>query len=231
MRDKKILIKLIELITIIILYYISNNNSLFLYAITLCLYNIYLSCFKHITLKKIYQKINYDYSKFKILKYTSISIIIISLLFIPLSIFISDITNIFLGIENTFFPYLIMSLSVMTNPLMNILLEYLESYNKRELSNKLFDLYYILESCFMIIVGIITINIIKLPIYISVSLLYLSKILSFVIILFITSIHLNKLKISVIKKREEKTINYKMEIKSILKDNSHQSIISLAKYS
>ena len=144
MRDKNIVVKLLNLITIIILYYVSGKNTLFMYASTICLYNVYLSCFQHITIKEILKKYNYHYSKLKILKYVSINIIIICLLFLISSILISDAINIFLKIENTFLPYLIMSLSIITEPLIKILLEYLESYNKPKLSNSLLNLYYII---------------------------------------------------------------------------------------
>ena len=77
MRGKNIMIKLIQILTLIILYYISGNNNLFLYASTLSLYNIYVSCFNHITLKETLKNINHSYGKFKILKYVAINMMII----------------------------------------------------------------------------------------------------------------------------------------------------------
>ena len=231
MKGKNITIKLIQLLTLIILYYIAGNNSLFLYASTLSLYNIYTSCFEHISLKETFKKLNYDYSKFKIFKYITINIIIIYTIFILLSILISDAMNMFLNIENTFLPYLMMSLSVITEPLLKIILEYLESYNKPKLSSNLFKLYYISETILLILIGIITINIIKLPISVSLSLLYLSKIISFIILAVITYLTLKKQNIKLNKTREEKKINYKKEITEILKNNSHKSVINLVKNS
>ena len=231
MKGKNITIKLIQLLTLIILYYIAGNNSLFLYASTLSLYNIYTSCFEHISLKETFKKLNYDYSKFKIFKYITLNIIIIYTIFILLSILISDAMNMFLNIENTFLPYLMMSLSVITEPLLKIILEYLESYNKPKLSSNLFKLYYISETILLILIGIITINIIKLPISVSLSLLYLSKIISFIILAVITYLTLKKQNIKLNKTREEKKINYKKEITEILKNNSHKSVINLVKNS
>lgn len=231
MKEKNVAIKLLQLLTTVLLYYISGNNSLFLYASTLSLYNIFLSCFSHITLKETFKKINHNYSKFKILKYISINITIICTLFILLSILIGDAVNIFLNIKDTFLPYLIMSLSIITEPIIKILLEYLESYNKPKLSTNLLNVYYVLDSIFLLIISIVSINIIKLPISISVSLLYISKILSFLIIFVIVFLILKKLNINLIKTREEKKINYKYEIKEILKNDSHKSIIKLIKKS
>lgn len=231
MKDKFIIIKLLNLITIIILYYIAGKNSLFLYASTLSLYNVFISCFNHITLKETYKKIEYNHSKSKILKYTIINIVIISLLFMLLSIFISDAVNIFLKIENTFLPYLIMSLSIMTEPITKVLTEYLESYKKTNLSSNLLNIYYISEMIILLIISIITIRFTKLPIYISISLLYLSKIFSFLIIIYLVYIKVKKLKLNLKKTKEEKQISCKKEIKEILINNSHISIINLIKNS
>jgi len=231
MKDKKIPIKLLGVITMIILYYISENKSLFLYASTLSLYNILISCFNHITLKETYKKIEYHQSKTKILKYTIINIIIISLLFTLLSIFISDAINIFLKIENTFLPYLIMSLSIITEPIIKVLSEYLESYKKSNLSNNLLNLYYILEMVILIIISIITLRFITTPIYVAVALLYVSKIISFITVGILIFINLKKLKINLVKEKEEKQINYRQEIKEILVKNNHTSVINLIKNS
>ena len=214
MKDRNIVIKLLGSFTLMILYYITRNNNLFLYASTLSLYNIFLSSFSHITIKEKLNNNNDDYSKFKIIKYVGLNITIICLLFIILSIFIGDTINTSLNISNTFTPYLIMSLSIITEPLTKILLEYLESYNKPKLSNSLFNLYYIIEYIMVIIISLIGVKIIKLPIHISISMLYLSKIISFITIVFIIYLTLKKLRIDIKRKPKEK-INYKKETKEI----------------
>lgn len=227
MKDKNIVIKSFQLFMLIMLYYIYQDNNLFLYTITLSLYNIYISCFSHITLKETFKKIKNNYTKFKILKYITINITIICSLFILLSILISDTINIFLNLENTFLPYLLMSLSIITEPLIKILLEYLETYNKPKLSNSLLNVYYIIETLLVILISILTIKIVKMPIYISISLLYLSKIFSFIIVATITYLSLKKIKIN--KQKEEITINLKKETKEILTNNTHKSIINIVK--
>lgn len=227
MKDKNIVIKSFQLFMLIMLYYIYQDNNLFLYTITLSLYNIYISCFSHITLKETFKKIKNNYTKFKILKYITINITIICSLFILLSILISDTINIFLNLENTFLPYLLMSLSIITEPLIKILLEYLETYNKPKLSNSLLNVYYIIETLLVILISILTIKIVKIPIYISISLLYLSKIFSFIIVATITYLSLKKIKIN--KQKEDTTINLKKETKEILTNNTHKSIINIVK--
>lgn len=230
MRKKNKLIQVFEFLSIIILYYIAGKNSLFLYITTLSLYNIYLSCFSHITIKDTLTRIKNNHSKFKILKIITIIISCISLVFIITSILISDTVNIFLNIDNTFIPYLIMSISIITEPLITILLEYLESYNKPKLSNRLLNTYYIIEKILLVLIGIFTITIFKLPIHISISLLYLSKILSFILIGGIILIILNKQNIN-FTKQEELNIDYKKEITNIIKNNNNKSIVKLVKNS
>ena len=231
MKDNFKIIDLIKFLIVIPLYYIAGKNSLFLYASTLSLYNIYISCFNHLKIKDTLKKFNYNYSKFKILKYTTLIVSSICLLFIIISILISDTINVFLNIENTFLPYLIMSITIITEPLIKLLLEYLESYNKPKLANRLLNTYYILEMIFFLLIGIFTMRVFRLPIHISISLLYISKILSFILVITIILLILKKQNINFEKHQEEKNISYKKEIKYILKNNSHKSIISVFKNS
>ena len=137
------MMRLLSMLVIIPLYYIAGQKSMFLYAITLSLYNIYLSCFSHITIKSKLKKVEHNYSKFKILKLTSLIITITCVLFIVTSIIISDALNTLLNIENTFLPFLLMSISIITEPIIKIFLEYLESFNKPKLSTRLLKVYSI----------------------------------------------------------------------------------------
>ena len=229
MKDKDIIIKTIQTITIVLIYHISKNNNLFLFASTLSLYNVFSSCFSHITLKETLQKNDSYKNKNKIVRYTTINIFIIYLIFILLSIFIGDAFNTALNVENTFLPYLMMGLSLITEPLLKIYLEYLNSYNKPKLSKNLLIVYYILESILLLIISIITLKIIKLPTHISISLFYLSKIISFIMILIIIYLNLKKIKVDKIK--EVQRVNYKKEVKNILTNNLHKSIIKVIKNS
>ena len=83
----------------------------------------------------------------------------------------------------------------------------------------------------LIIISIISLRISKLPIHISISLLYLSKILSFLVVGILLFIKIKKLKLNLIKLREEKQISCKKEIKEILINNNHISVVNLIKNS
>ena len=231
MKDKFKIIKIINCLAIVLLYHIAGNNNMFLYATTLCLYSIYTSCFKHITLKETFTKVKQNYSKFKILKYTTIILVCTCSLFIVTSILLSDIMNILLGIENTFIPYLIMSITIITKPLIKIFLEYLESYNKPKLAARLFNTYHILEIIFLLIIGVFTLSVFKIPTHIAISLLYTSKIISFILVGTITLLVLNKQNINFDKQPEDNTLNYKKTIKEIITKNNHKSIVKIIKNS
>ena len=99
MKDVNKTVKLFQCLTIIVLFYISGYKSMFLYASTLCLYNIFMSCFSHITIKDAVENIKDNYNKFKILKYVSILVSAVCLLFLAISILLSDTINIFLNID------------------------------------------------------------------------------------------------------------------------------------
>ena len=82
----------------------------------------------------------------------------------------------------------------------------------------------------LIIISIVTLRLTKLPIHISISLLYLSKIIAFISIIIIIYLILKKQNIK-IEKTKENILKYKNEIKEILTNNNHKSIINIIKNS
>lgn len=227
MKDKNLIVNFMRMMVIIFLYHITGNKNMFLYVLTFSLYNIFSSCFRYISIKDILSKNNDEDYRSKILQYNIFYIGIIWLIFILLSIFIGDMVSIYLNIKNTFWPYLVMSLSIVISPVKKILLEYLEVNGRYKLSNTLFYLYYILESFLLLTIGIICFKIIRVSDYIGVSLLYLSKIISFIIIFIIMFKKIN-IKFNVYKKDK---FNMKFELKRIISRNNYKSLIELVKNS
>lgn len=227
MKDRKLIVKILKMISLILLYYISGKNSMFIYLLTFILCNIYVSSFKHIKIKEHLEKTDDIYPKIKILKYTGLCITIISLIYILLSLLISESISIFLNINKTLLPFLIMSISVIAEPFINLIIEYFESINKSKIANRFYYTYYILELILFILTAIITLKIFKLPIHISVALLYIPKIISLIsIIAIIYLITKNK----TLSKTKNNEIEYKKEIKNILKNNVQYSFINICKY-
>lgn len=230
MKEKNTLItKTIEVITLIVLYYIVGNKSIFLYTLSLCLYNIFSSCLEHISIKDNLKITNNTKLKDKIFIYTELMILVFSLLFLLLGIMISDITGIVLNIDNTLLIFIMMGLTIFTKPFIKVLSEYLNELNTTSKYQKIINIYQILDNILLIIIALITFRLIKIETYIAIALLYLSKIISIMIITSLMYL-INK-----DKKKDnnsvKENIKLKKEIKKILTKDSYKSIINIVKNS
>ena len=97
MKEKNVfIINTLELLSLIVLYYIVGNNSIFLYVLSLSLYKIFTSCLSNISLKDSLNKYKSTINKKKIFSYSLLLTLLISLFFLLLSILVSDITSIVL---------------------------------------------------------------------------------------------------------------------------------------
>ena len=228
-KEEELILKTLKLLSIIILYYIVGNKSTFLYVLSISLYNIFASCFNHISIKESLRKLETKNSKLKLFKFTILAIIVISFLFLLLSITISDMLSIFLNINNITIIFISEGISIITKPLIKIFSEYLENINNNHNYNKLLNIYNIVDTTLLLIISLFTFRILNLKENIAISSLYLSKILTtFIIILFIFQNNKGMFKI---KNTKEDKINYTKELNRILKNNSHTSIINIVKYS
>ena len=226
MKKSRLIIETIKLFTLIILYYIVGSKSIFLYVLSLSLYNIFTSCFNHITLSNTLKKLSSIQNKQKMYQYTLLTISIISLLFLLLGICISDIINILLNINNILPVFIMMGLSIITKPLVKLTTEYIESINYNKKYSIFENIYYILDNLLLLIVAIFTFRVFKVNINVAVSLLYLSKIISAIIVivlLYLTNNQKHKLNQPIEK------INYQKEIKKILVKDSYKSLTSIIK--
>lgn len=76
-ENKKLVLKTLKLLSIIILYYIIGKNNIFPYILSLSLYNIFISCFNHISIQDSLKKLNFQKSKSKLFKLMQLVISII----------------------------------------------------------------------------------------------------------------------------------------------------------
>ena len=226
---KRFILNTLNLIWFIILYYIIGNKSIFLYVLSLSLYNIFLSCFNHISIKESFKKIITTKSKEKIFKYLLLIITVISFLFVLLSILISDITSLFLKINNILPIFILMGITIINKPLIRLLTEYLENVKNNHKYLNIITIYEIIEKILLLLFALFSFRIFKLNIISSISLMYFSKIVSLLIIIyFIYRIrNIGKYNYTI----GEDKINYKKEIKKILTNNSHKSMIDMVKNS
>ena len=226
-KNSLLIFNSVELISSIILYYIVGNKSIFIYVFSLSLYNIFLSCFSHISIKECLKNIKTTKSKNKIFKYLSSMIIIISFFFLLLSIAFSDVISIFLKIDNTLPVFILMGICICTRPIIVIASEYLEHMTNNSNYELLPCIYDIIDKVLLLIMAIIVFRVLKTPIL---PLLYLSKIFSFTIIILLLYITHNVRKNYHYVPLEDK-VKYKKIVSQTLKNNSHISIIAIAKNS
>ena len=229
-KNGLLIYKTIDLISIIILYHIIGNKSIFLYVLSLSLYNIFFACFDNITIKDYFKNIKTTKSKQKIFKYLLLIITILSFIFLLLSILVSDILSISLKINNTLPIFIIMGISIITRPLIKLLSEYLE--NSTNNSNySLFPIIYdIVDKVILIIIAFLMFRVFKYNDISNLSLLYLSKLLGAVSIVYLLYFTRNS-RTSYNYVPLEDNINYRKEVKYILKKNSHKSFINVIKNS
>ena len=226
MKEKNgLIIKLAEIITLIVIYYIVGIKNLFLYTISISLYNIFTSAFDHISITDALSKTN---NKEKLFKYILLMIALITSMFILLGIVVSDIISIVLNLNDILIIFITMGLSIITRPYINLLIEYLIAKTKNNRLFKITTCYYFLENILLVIISIFTFKVFKLPINIAMCLLYLSKILSAIIISLLLYLITKDKKYP---KESNEDINYKKEIKNILTNNYHQSLVKIVKSS
>lgn len=223
--EKSLKIKTIDVLKIIILYYVTRNHNLFPYVLSLSLYQIIISSFKHISISNVYSE-KFDNRK-KIVKVTILSIITLSLGFLILSIILSDAMNTILGTNDMFLVFLLMGLSVASEPLINIYYEYL-SLTRRKSSTIIYNGYYILENILFIIISLLSFKVFKLPNSVANASLYLSKIISLILISILCYFIVKNDNIS--DNHQEKHQTYKL-LKKIFSTNIEKSLISIVKNS
>ena len=230
MREKRtFIIKTLDLLTIIMLYYIVGTKSIFLYALSFSLYQIFVSFFTNLRLKEILDKYKDNSQKKKIFTYAILFISLISLIFLLLCILISDITSIILNINNSLFVFIMCGISIITKPAICLLKQYMISITSNNKFKILDFVYEVFDKFLLIIVALLCFRAFNLKQEIAVGLLYLSKILSMLII-FILIYILNYSKIKMDKTLTSK-INFKHDIKELFTKDAYLNVIEIVKNS
>ena len=230
MKEKRLVIfRTIDLLGIILLYYITGSKSIFLYVLSISLYNVFVSSFNHISLKERFSKINSKKTKEKIFKYLLLIIGIIACLFLLLSILISDLISVFLKLDNILPIFIIMGICTFIKPFIHLLSEYLGDIHHNSNYYLLENIYQVIDNVLLLIIALFCFLIFKLDHILSISLLYLSKILGGIIILVILYMY-HGIKLNIDHSSAD-NLNYKKEVKAILKHNSYRSLIEVIKNS
>ena len=109
---KSFKMKFLDFIKIIPLYFIVGNKSIFLYVLSICLYNILNSIFDNISIREGLQEVYYNYSKNKIFKRVMIITGLMAAIGIVISLVVGNLLGQLLHIENTFLVFLLMGIIV-----------------------------------------------------------------------------------------------------------------------
>lgn len=229
MEEKNFIINTLELLTIVIFYYIVGNEDIFVYVLSLSLYNIFKAYFKHLSFKESFDKINDNYDKYKFLNIAILYVSIIGLLFLILGIVISDISSAILKIKDVFFPFLIMGISILSYPISNLLLDYLNSTKRNKKEIIIFNIYNYLRLFLFIIISLLLFRVFKIPSDIKISCLYLPDIISTIIISVLVYIMIKKDKY--VKSPRNIKYNYNSKIKAVITKNNNKIIIDVIKNS
>lgn len=232
MKEKRLFISnTLNVIWIILLYHIIGTKSLFLYILSLSLYNIFEVCFNHITLKDTFNRLHSENAKKTILKIMLLLVTLISGLFLVLSTLISDTISLFLKLDNILPIFTIMGITVIIKPLIKLLSEYLENINNNRIYGKLPLIYTFFDKIMVLLIALLNFRILKTNPVASAAILYLSKIISAIIIIYFLYLirkHGKDIKYNYAAKDN---ISYFQEIKKIMTNNSYKTITEIVKYS
>jgi len=235
MKLRSLIIDIISILFIIPLFYLTKDNNIFLYNLSLYLYLILSSMFVHIDTFsniKYYYDNKYIYSLNTIYKYTNVGIIIINIFLVVLVGLISMLFNNLFKIKGLVLVNIVMSLTLFIKPILKNISNFVGVYNFKTLADNILNIYKITNLILMIISSIVCFKLLNIENYLSISILYLCNIISFVLVyLFCYLLVLsNKIKKKQFKKKEER-IDYKKEIMEILSKSKNISIINIIKYS
>ena len=225
---------ILNIIIIIPIFIITKGHNIFLYTLSFSLYTLLTILFSHIDIANYLVKYGHDkfnYTVRKVYKLTMVSCFILSIIIGALVSLSGLVLQSLLSIDKIFIVYLVMSLSIFTIPCFNITLDYLKLKKYFKLKNVLLTIYCFFNFLYIVIGGIIFFRVLKLEDYLSISLLYLGNILSFIItyLIFYFIAFKNKKNRS-LKTREEQKINCKKIVKEIFSNNITISIVNVIKY-
>ncbi len=232
MKEKRqFIFKTLNLLWIILLYHIVGKSNIFLYVLSLSLYNIFEACFDHITIKEELTKLHGEQVKRKFLKIMLLIISVISMLFLILSTLISDTISIFLKLNNILPIFMIMGITVIIKPLLRLLSEYLANVNNNRAYNRLPLIYVFFDKVLVLIIALINFRVLKNNNVTGAAILYLSKIISALIIIYFLYLIRKRGKDIRYNYVVDDNVNYLKEIKEVLTNNSYQTITKIIKYS
>ncbi len=231
-KNSLVIVNFISLLLIFFFYVIVKNDDIFLFTLSLSLFMILVSLFNHIDVTSVLKKYTnneYYYTRNRIFRSCVFIILGIGMILVLVTLLLSKLLESIMHIDNMLLVMVIMSINVIFIPLIKLLKSFLVIHNFSFLSKYIIHIYIIIYDIYFLVISYIGFIKLKLPSYISISLLFMGLFICF-IILFIISIIIfyirnRGIKKKYIIKREEIKIDIKKDIKKIFNDNIRYSVI------
>lgn len=220
MEKRNYLLNVVEYMTLIILFMINNEDRLFGFTLTYLLYKVLFSIYKKIDIKKNILKYKNKDNMFrnKGYIYSIIVLFIYGILGMGISFLVSLLLDKVLTINKMIVPLIVVSIVAVIRPFLDITRDLLLTYNKRKLVSCIHYIYYGIDSILTIVIYAIICRL-KMPMYIFISMLYIPKIIAFVIV---TSLCL----VICYKKKTGKNKYSLFEFREVWKDVSDSLVVS-----
>ena len=220
MEKRNYLLNVVEYMTLIILFMINNEDRLFGFTLTYLLYKVLFSIYKKIDIKKNILKYKNKDNMFrnKGYIYSIIVLFIYGILGMGISFLVSLLLDKVLTINKMIVPLMVVSIVVIIRPFLDITRDLLLSYNKRKLASCIHYIYYGLDSILTIVIYAIIYRL-KMPMYIFISMLYVPKIIAFVIVISLCLVICYK-------KKNSKNKYSLLEFREVNKDINSSLVIS-----
>lgn len=235
MKLKELIINIIYMLLSIPLYYLTKGTNLLPLTLSIYLYLILSSIFNHIDnydyVKDYYDK-NYTYSINIVYKYTNISIILINIIITILISILTYLLNKLFNIDNLILINIALSLTLFIKPVLRNISNICSIYKFKTLKDNIFNIYNILNIIFILLTIILGRKLFPNKTYIFIILIYLSSIISFILVYILCKSMVLKDKVK--KKQFKKTIertDYKKIILNIINRNIVISIKDIVYYS
>lgn len=181
------------LIFILLLFSLTKDIAILPLTISFGMYMLFNSLFSTTDIKDIvgtYHK-NKDYSKRdNTFIYTIIAILLIGGVLTIISYLVGSILN----IEKLYIVNIVMTISLISNILLNVIKDYLEIIGYKKASNNLVNIFYIVVLSLLCILGVLLFKVFKSDIYKSLIILYSINIFVFVVLAVILYIMIFKKK-------------------------------------
>lgn len=230
---KKNIFEIINILMLIPLYYFTESNNMFLFTFGLILYLLINSMFKNVSFKKILKKYydnNYFFTKNKLFFFTSITLIIFNILIGGILYLAFYYLNAYLQNEYLLRVILFMSINIFVVPEIKLIQEFINVHN---VNRDIIKIFYLVRNLIVLILLLLNITI-KIDNYTFIIWLFLSNLISFILIMiylyFVFFKYKKRYHLKEKRLLEEKNINIFKDIKLIFTNNFYDTFITFISY-